>query len=489
MNFLLKQRLLEKIATQIFFIPLYLYSSLIFSQSNYQQVDSLLSISKKESKNFQFEKSISISRKALYTAKKTSYKKGICESYYNIAYDLCDMGKYDESFRYINIIEKNYSHIIKENLDLNINLTDLKGRNYLALGFTDKAKKEFRKELILADLHKNKEQVYKDRLYAYVQLHASSKEADSSYYYLCKTLKYRNKIRDKKDFYFIYASFADYHIGETKSFDSAFYYNNESLKIGLKFNSPYLYVTYIQKAQILFLQKKYNESLKYAQIGLKKSVEKNRTEQVLAALKLIADNHHFLKNSMEELKYRNKYIHINDSMTVARNIGKQMYTNSVINEKELDVSASKTLFYKTLLLFIFIIILGILLFYYSIKKMEKKKKNIIDTKEKEVNSLRSKLEEDFYDELVTLAQNNSPEFLYRTKELYPQFFEKLLQLEPNLKTSELTFCSYLKLNYPTKEIAKYTFVTPKAIQNRKNRLRKRLNIPTDEDIYTWINKL
>lgn len=41
----------------------------------------------------------------------------------------------------------------------------------------------------------------------------------------------------------------------------------------------------------------------------------------------------------------------------------------------------------------------------------------------------------------------------------------------------------------TKEIATCIFVTPKAIQNRKNRIRKKLNIPSEFDIYKWFNEI
>ncbi|WP_051289204.1 helix-turn-helix transcriptional regulator [Chryseobacterium daeguense] len=93
------------------------------------------------------------------------------------------------------------------------------------------------------------------------------------------------------------------------------------------------------------------------------------------------------------------------------------------------------------------------------------------------------------DEILALAKENSPRLLNKFRLVYPDFFGKLSAIQPNLKNSELTFCIYLKLNFTTKEIATYTFVTPKAIQNRKNRLRKKLSIPSEVDIYKWFNDL
>jgi|UPI00068E02D5 DNA-binding CsgD family transcriptional regulator len=93
------------------------------------------------------------------------------------------------------------------------------------------------------------------------------------------------------------------------------------------------------------------------------------------------------------------------------------------------------------------------------------------------------------DEILTLAKENSPRLLNKFRLVDPDFFSKLSAIQPNLKNSELIFCIYLKLNLTTKEIATYTFVTPKAIQNRKNRLRKKLNIASDVDIYKWFNDI
>lgn len=92
-------------------------------------------------------------------------------------------------------------------------------------------------------------------------------------------------------------------------------------------------------------------------------------------------------------------------------------------------------------------------------------------------------------EIVSLAKNNSPRLLNTCRSTFPAFFDNLKQINADLKKSELIFCVYLKLDFSTKEIALYTFVTPKAIQNRKNRIRKKLKIASDVDIYKWFDEL
>ncbi|WP_053082714.1 helix-turn-helix transcriptional regulator [Chryseobacterium angstadtii] len=112
-------------------------------------------------------------------------------------------------------------------------------------------------------------------------------------------------------------------------------------------------------------------------------------------------------------------------------------------------------------------------------KNEKIKSNLEDLNQKIVRE----------DEIIALAKENSPRLLNKFRLVYPDFFDEISKVQPNLKNSELIFCIYLKLSFTTKEIATYTFVTPKAIQNRKNRIRKKLNIPSDMDIYKWFNDL
>ena len=94
-----------------------------------------------------------------------------------------------------------------------------------------------------------------------------------------------------------------------------------------------------------------------------------------------------------------------------------------------------------------------------------------------------------FEEIVELAKSNSPEFLSRFQEVYPAFCHNLMTSHPRLQTSEIKFCALLFLNFSSKDIAEFTYVTVKAVQNRKNRLRKKLNISSEEDLNLWMQKL
>lgn len=110
---------------------------------------------------------------------------------------------------------------------------------------------------------------------------------------------------------------------------------------------------------------------------------------------------------------------------------------------------------------------------------------LISQIDKESKGLRIRINKSF-DEIIDLAKLNHPNFYTRFQEVYPDFQKKLLSINPNLKNSELVLLSYIYLDFKTKEIADYTFKSPKTIQNRKHLLRKKLDIPASVDISVWL---
>jgi uncharacterized protein YqfB (UPF0267 family) len=89
-------------------------------------------------------------------------------------------------------------------------------------------------------------------------------------------------------------------------------------------------------------------------------------------------------------------------------------------------------------------------------------------------------------EIVQLAVNNNPAFLIKFNDFDPDFSQKLLKIAPHLVASEIELCILLRLNFETKEIARHTKASVRAIEGKKYRVRKKLNIPSDQDINIWM---
>lgn len=116
----------------------------------------------------------------------------------------------------------------------------------------------------------------------------------------------------------------------------------------------------------------------------------------------------------------------------------------------------------------------------------RKRKTVLTT---EAEDLKTRMNDTKQEEIMELARKNDPEFLDRFKEVYPGYVEKLLTINPGLENSELVFCAMLKLHFTSKEIASYILVQHRTVQQKKYRIRKKLNIPTETDIYHFFDHL
>lgn len=119
-----------------------------------------------------------------------------------------------------------------------------------------------------------------------------------------------------------------------------------------------------------------------------------------------------------------------------------------------------------------------------------RKNRIIDSQER--NSVQylqnNQIIAESHIRLIELVKENSPAFITYFDEIYPDFSRELLKINPKLTSSEIEFCAILKLGIPTKDIAKYKFIAPKTVQNKKYLIRKKLNIPKEVDTYQWFDQ-
>ncbi|WP_454046098.1 hypothetical protein [Chryseobacterium sp. Marseille-Q8038] len=107
----------------------------------------------------------------------------------------------------------------------------------------------------------------------------------------------------------------------------------------------------------------------------------------------------------------------------------------------------------------------------------------------EAENLKIRMNDNKQEEIIELGKKNDSEFLDRFKEAYPEFIAQLLMINPSLENSELVFCAMIKLHFTSKEIASYTMVQHRSIQQKKYRIRKKLDIPGETDIYHFFDTL
>ena len=71
-------------------------------------------------------------------------------------------------------------------------------------------------------------------------------------------------------------------------------------------------------------------------------------------------------------------------------------------------------------------------------------------------------------------------------EVHPDFFASLIKSYPDLTTDELKLCAYLKIQLSSKEIARLINISLSAVNKRRNRMRKKLNLSPHDDLYEFL---
>lgn len=103
--------------------------------------------------------------------------------------------------------------------------------------------------------------------------------------------------------------------------------------------------------------------------------------------------------------------------------------------------------------------------------------------------LSNYITEDDIQEIVWLAENNSPLFFEKFQIFFPHFFPDILEINPKLIHSELHYCALMKLDFDTKKIAQCTNNSVRAVESKKYRIRKKLSIPSEVNINSFIIKI
>ena len=469
------------------------------------KIDSLIALTVKYNKSYETAKLLDVSKNLLIISKKPNNDRGLAIGNFFIAYCLSNSGNYIQSNNYLKKAET-FTTYFNKNKTFAASTFILEGINYQKLGFYTLSAKSFHSALnIYKKVPKEKEkemEPYERNVYAVLgNLYNATKKQDSAYYYINKK-KYVSFNGDYADRAFLFNGLGDYHLND-KNQDSADYYYRTSLQqFGNQENHYYKSDAMRGLGNVLAEQKKYPEALAYYLRALESYKKMNLLNNEYELYRSIGEVYNKTENYKQGKYYLERYVALKDSIETAQEKEGDFIISEVMKaEKEQQESRRKEDLKKAVFIIATILVLLLILFYYFKKARDKNKQIIIKSKEllqkkeeiiiqksEETQDLRLKVNESF-EGIVQLAKENNPEFLTRFQEIYPEFTDKLKEISPEINSEDLRFCALLKLNFSTKDIAEYTFVTVRTVQTRKSRLRKKFNIPSDEDIYLWMNEL
>ena len=76
---------------------------------------------------------------------------------------------------------------------------------------------------------------------------------------------------------------------------------------------------------------------------------------------------------------------------------------------------------------------------------------------------------------------------HRFEEVHQGFFKRLVEKYIDLNTNDLRFCAYLRLNLDAKEIARILNLSVNAIEKRRYRLRKKLELSSSDNLFEFLS--
>jgi DNA-binding CsgD family transcriptional regulator len=117
-----------------------------------------------------------------------------------------------------------------------------------------------------------------------------------------------------------------------------------------------------------------------------------------------------------------------------------------------------------------------------------------DELEKQKEELGYRLPNKYFDSVIRLIDKNITSdhdwemFENHFDQAHENFFKKLKTQYPDLTPHDFRLCAYLKLNLSSKEIAPLLNITIRGVEEKRYRLRKRLNLASDQGLTEFIMK-
>lgn len=110
-------------------------------------------------------------------------------------------------------------------------------------------------------------------------------------------------------------------------------------------------------------------------------------------------------------------------------------------------------------------------------------------------TLSSQNESEVKKEIAHIVQDNIridndwSDFMIHFDKVHPRFFEKAKELYPNVSENDLLLIAYIRIGLPTKQIAQMMNVNPESIRTSRSRLKKKMGIEKDDNLYDIIRNI
>lgn len=81
------------------------------------------------------------------------------------------------------------------------------------------------------------------------------------------------------------------------------------------------------------------------------------------------------------------------------------------------------------------------------------------------------------------------DFKIQFEKIRPEFFNKLKEVAPNLSINDLKHCTYIVSNLKSKEVAQLINVSPRSVETTRYRIKKKMGLEKDVNLYDILSTL
>lgn len=450
-----------------------------------------------------FDSSNAVIDKTIKLSRAIDYKTGIATAMLAKGVNFHNHGKFEESIR----TTINAEQIVietKDNAKI-AHLYALRGNSYSRLSFFEKSAQCLKEAKKFAERipDLDEKRISLGRIYGITAVNFKFQESlpnylDSALFYRFKSYYLQKDIPQKsfsKSILIIQINDIGRLYTLKNKLDSAKIYYQKAIPI-IKENKLFKYIgdTHLGLGDIHLKKNNLDSALFYYEKALSISLKTKYVNAIKDSYQKIALAYEKKGDRNKSFEYLKKHSHIADSLANANKKAVKISSDFILKEKE--AAFKNTTSYYILL--ISAAIIGVLSISLILVKLRKEhKKTVALHKEKQeylyerLAQLKEKTSSDKVDEqtlkdIIGLAMANEPAFLIKFQEHHSVFIQKLMERAPSLVTTDLLICAQLRLGFYTKEIARYTKTTVRAVEGKKYRIRKKLNIPATEDINVWM---
>lgn len=452
---------------------------------NQEAIDSLIAVSYQYFLKLDIENNIETANKTLMMSKELDYSGGKAKSYFYLARAFSYLGEYNKSLEYLQLSER--EPYITHNPDIHSEICRIRGQIYMYLGLFSSSINEFHKGLYYVNQIKDKDKRAYTTSLAYENLSISYKnnqQYDSMLYYLNKNKEILSKQSLPQSHYSrlnLHTLYGDYYTTVEK-YDSASYCFNQALAIVEEHHLHYTSWIDKHRGNMEFKRNNLDLALEYYQAALNNLRETQMVNELPELYKQIAKVYEKKEIQDSVLFYTNKATEIENKLLNEKQKTVEKALKIIVEEEQnklINDFKSRIVLFAYIIAGIFIVA-GII--WLRWRKGQRKK---LEEMETEFKDMELRLSENVQ-ELMELAKANDSTFITCFIKTFPTFTHNIYAKHPDLISSEFWFCAMLFLDFSSKEIAQYSFVEHRSVQIRKSRLRKKLKIDSNIDLYHYI---